>query len=248
MMRSFVGLFLAAVTSAVDPSIVGYYSWNWGPGSTGPPFSNAGVAFTGLTDLNTAISGYTPGAAWCCPQLKGLHYLTLGGGNSAGVFTVPSLQAIAANVSHIVNAGYKGVMFDVEEVTGPSSATVPAFAAAFAACKNLNLTVGVTTSHSAPYQCDSPEDAIALVKAWVVDSNIDILSPQLYSSGQESAPEFAETASCVTQGCTWDLYKGAKAVMAPTIVDVSQYAAVETYFQTNYGIATAGFFQWAQTK
>jgi hypothetical protein len=57
--------------------VVGYYSWNWGSGSTGPPGSNIGIAFTGLVDLSKALSGYTPGAAWCCPDLVGEHFVTV---------------------------------------------------------------------------------------------------------------------------------------------------------------------------
>ena len=70
-------------------------------------------------------------------KFTGTQYITLGGGNSAGLFNVASLKQIATSdsISAIKKAGYEGVMFDVEEVDGPASATVPAFAAAFAACK-----------------------------------------------------------------------------------------------------------------
>ena len=136
-------------------------------------------------------------------------------------------------------------MFDAEEIVGSASAMVPAFHGAFAACKAANLSVGVTTSHSAPYQTDTPADAVALIKAWAADASIDILSPQLYSSGSEAAPEFAETASCKDAGCTWALYTGSKAAFAPSIVDATQLDAVEAYFKP-MGIATAGYFQWAQ--
>ena len=59
-------------------------------------------------------------------------------------------------------------MFDVEEIQGISGTMVPAFAKAFAPVMQVGLRVAVTTSHSAPYQCDTPEDAAALVKAWAV--------------------------------------------------------------------------------
>ena len=113
-------------------------------------------------------------------------------------------------------------MFDAEEIVGSASVMVPAFHGAFAACKAANLSVGVTVSHSAPYQTDTPADAVALIKAWAADASIDILSPQLYSSGSEAAPEFAETASCKDAGCTWALYTGSKAAFAPSIVDATQ--------------------------
>ena len=85
-----------------------------------------------------------------------------------------------------------------------------------------------------------------LVKAWAADANIDILSPQLYSSGSEPAPEFACTSNCVAAGCTWSLYAGAKALFVPSIVDGSQLAAVQKYFTVTHNITTAGFIQWKQ--
>ena len=38
---------------------------------------------------------------------------------------------------------------------------------------------------------DSPEDAVLFVKSWVSDPNIDAISPQLYTDGNESSPDFA---------------------------------------------------------
>lgn len=138
-------------------------------------------------------------------------------------------------------------MFDVEEVQGSAVTTVPAFAAAFRACKAASLKVGVTVSHSAPYQTDTPAVAVALVRAWVADPTIDVLSPQLYSSGQEPKPQFDETKNCKDAGCSWSLYKGARAAFAPSIVDGTQFAAVQEYFAAApYSISTAGYFQWKQ--
>ena len=238
-----------ATTAAHAPvRVKGYYSWNWGKGSS-PAGANNGVAFTGLTDVRTAIAGYPRKGShsWCCPELEGTAWISLGGGNAAGEFTAQSLAAIASksNTSAIIRANYSGVMFDVEEVVGPAETMVPLFAKAFAACKAAGLAVGVTTSHSAPYQTDAPADAVALVKAWAADTNIDILSPQLYSSGSEAAPDFDETASCKDAGCTWELYVGAKAAFAPSIVESSQLDAVTAYFSARK-IQTVGYFEWKQ--
>ena len=238
----------ASTAERAPESVNGYYSWNWGKGSS-PKGANNGVAFTGLINVRRAIAGYprTGAHSWCCPELEGTAWISLGGGNAAGEFTAQSLVAIASksNTSAIVAANYSGVMFDVEEVVGPAATMVPLFAEAFAACKAAGLAVGVTTSHSAPYQTDSPADAVALVKAWAADASIDILSPQLYSSGSEAAPEFDETASCKDAGCTWELYVGAKAAFAPSIVEPSQLDAVTAYF-TAKKIRTVGFFEWKQ--
>ena len=228
--------------------IIGYYSWNWGTGSTGPPNANHGVAFTGLVDVAQAQSGYTPGAAWCCPELKGTRWLSLGGGNSAGMFSKETLNKIVDDAPAINASAYDGVMFDVEEVVGPASVMVGAFGDAFAAVKARGLLVGVTTSHSAPYATDAPADAVAFVRAWAADGRIDVLSPQLYSSGSEAAPELAPTAACAAAGCTWELYRGAKPAIAPSIVDASQYAAAQAFFAANISVKLAGFFEWKQEK
>lgn len=224
---------------------IGYYSWNWGGGSTGPADANAGAAFTGYTDVATAVDYYPEGAAWCCPALKGETWLTLGGGNSAGAFNAAALSSIGIAVDYIKNTTYSGVLFDVEIVTGTSSIMVQAFATAFQSLKEGGLKVGVTTSHSAPYQTDTPQVAVDLIKSWVKDVNIDFLSPQLYSNGNEGSPDFAETNNCKDAGCTWDLYVGMIPKMVPSLVEESHYKATQTFF-ADMGITTEGFFQWRQ--
>jgi len=200
------------------------------------------VAFTGLNDVDQAIAGYTH------PALVGTKWISLGGGNSAGIINVQILEKIATTGPKIKAAGYEGVMFDVEEVYGSHGDIVPAFQKTFANLKGEGLLVGVTTSHSAPYWCYTAEDAIEIVKAWVADDNIDVISPQLYTSGYERAPMFDETGLCVQQGCTWDLYKGFKGKFAPSICTAGQYGAVQSYFSSKYGIECEGFFEWSQRR
>ena len=124
---------------------------------------------------------------------------------------------------------------------------IPAFAASFAKVQAAGLAVIVTMSGSAPFSCDTPQDAVDLVKAWVQDSNIDILSPKLYSVGNETKPEFDETSSCLSAGCTWKLYEKCKPTFAPVIVTATHYEAAKEYFDKNNKINTGGFIQWAQT-
>merc|ERR1719191_2080754 len=135
LLTIFVQLCFGRNSVDQDAEIIGYYSWGWGAGSFGPPGANAGAAFTGYTDVKTAIDYYTEGASWCCPALVGTKYLTLGGGNAAGVFTAASLNNIASSGSKIKQGGYEGVMFDVEEIQGSSSTMAPLFSKAFAALK-----------------------------------------------------------------------------------------------------------------
>lgn len=207
-----------------------------------------GCSFTGQVNVDQAIAGYTEGAAWCCPELAGQKLLTLGGGNSAGLFTASTLSAIAADVDKIKAAGFQGVMYDVEEVVGPSSTMSNLFAESFAAVKRAGLIVAVTTSHSAPYQCDTPQDAVDILKAWCADPNIDVISPQLYSTGREGKPELAETNFCKDAGCTWDLYANCKAEIAPSIVEPSHYAESRDFFKSTVGRSTKGYFMWDQRK
>ena len=143
--------------SDMDSSmIIGYYSWNWGTGSKGPANSTVGVAFAGYTDIPKAIAYYPPGAAWCCPVLKGdpNPWISIGGGNSAGVFDKASMEEMMETMDQIPNnnvSNYSGIVFDVEEVDGSSAVLIPLFQQLFSKAKGLNLTVVVTTSHSAPY-------------------------------------------------------------------------------------------------
>ena len=112
-------------------------------------------------------------------------------------------------------------MFDAEHIVGSSSTMIPLFASAFQTAKSLGLTVAITVSHSAPYITDTPADGTAFVTAWAADTNIDIISPQVYSSGTESSPDFAETNNCKAAGCLWTLYQNSKPKFVPSIVEAS---------------------------
>jgi len=221
---------------------MGYYSWNWGAGSVGPPGATHGVAFAGYPDVQRSIDAYK--YSWCCPALLGAKLLDLGGGNSQGAWSAQLLQNVVRDVSLVRPAGYDGIMFDVEEVQGDES-IVSDFAAAFAATKAAGLQCHVTTSHSAPYKADSPAVSVALIKAWVTDANIDSLSPQIY--GDQQGPNFAETNFCKAQGCTWELYRGTNVTIAPSLFVRSNYAAAQRWFKENLDIELGGYFEWTQT-
>jgi len=222
-----------------SPKIVGYYSLSWGPGSRGPSDATMGVAFSGWVNPQQAISDYRG------PALKGVRYCSVGGGNNNGLFTVDRIEKITASCNLFTQAGYQGICYDVEEVRGNGESLVKAFAESFATCKASGLKIFLTTSHSAPYKTDTPQDAVKLVKSWVKDVNIDILSPQLYSSGRETKPDFAETNNCKSVGCTWDIWQGSKAVIAPSLAYGNQYLqAVKGFSERN--ITIEGYVQWAQ--
>merc|ERR1719217_1042656 len=100
---------------------------------------------------------------------------------------------------------------------------------AFAACKQAGLLVMVTTSHSAPYATATASSKLALLDAWVKSKNIDLFSPQLYTSGHEKIPEF-EITPCDGSACTYEHLKPMKAKWAPSLSSKSAYPATKKFF------------------
>ena len=197
--------------------IKGYYSWNWETRSYGPSGANVGVAFTGYVDVAKAVALYVFGTnPDLVPSYLGKPYITIGGGNEYGNFTVDALTNIT-NSFDLITPDYSGIIFDVEIANGASDLVV-AFQETFKAAKAKDLQVGVTLPHTAPTVTDTPQIAIDLVTSWVQDENIDFISPQLYSVGNETLPNFGYTAQC-NPDCSWDLYKGLTPKFVPSIVD-----------------------------
>ena len=221
----------APLTSRVaDLLTVGYYSFSWTPGGGSPPGTTIGIAFSGWGTVSAALQA-GPAAGALAGTTK---YLSLGGGNKHGVLSVAMLRGFASSIPAIKGAGFNGVCFDVEE-SHDETQMIPAMEAAFASCKAAGLRVYVTTSHSAPVRSSAPG---ALVASWVANSNIDILSPQLYTSGKEKSPQFDTTG-----GVAWSSWQGARAVILPSLVDGSHYASTKAFFRSQ-GISIGGYVQW----
>lgn len=234
------------VTTIKADDYCGYYSWSWASGSQGPPCANHGVAFTGWPTIPQSINDWNNGHG---QQLKGTKWLSVGGGNHNGIFNANNVDSIISDCTSLmlVSLGWDGIMFDVETVSDSSSIMIPKFDAAFAACKQAGLRVGITVSHSAPFSTPTPQDAVDLVKSWCQNGqNVEVISPQLYSTGLETTPEFAPTFSCASAGCGWDLYKDCQPKLAPSIVAENQYEQVKEWVANELGLQSAGFFQWAQ--
>jgi len=127
-------------------------------------------------------------------------------------------------------------VFDIEECS--SSGLAENFASAFRAAKVAGLTVLVTVSHSAPYGCG---DSDVLMKAFFDNDDVDILSPQLYTSGNEDQPEF--DAGKVS----WDDWTGSKGRFVPSLgckaVANGGYASTKEFF-SQYNLATTGYIVW----
>eukprot|EP01059_Diplonema_ambulator_P012390 TRINITY_DN226_c0_g1_i1.p1 TRINITY_DN226_c0_g1~~TRINITY_DN226_c0_g1_i1.p1 ORF type:complete len:702 (+),score=243.62 TRINITY_DN226_c0_g1_i1:102-2108(+) len=212
--------------------MIGYWDWDWGSGSKGPPGANTQVGFTGLIDVNQCLM-YSPQ-----PKAGMNNLLSVGGGNAGGMWSAAALNSVSNKTWHgeVLKAGYQGIAFDIEVCSG----VVPpsAFTAAFAAIKASNLTIMVSVSHTAPYDCTNKVD---LMTAFIPDSNIDYMSPQLYSSGTESAPSFD------WDGVPFTAFQKMPPTMkmVPSIVTYTQYPAVQSFF-ANLSIPLYGYVQWQQ--
>jgi len=204
------------------------YVWTWGGGIT-PGSLNAGVAFSGEIDPAAAIGA----SAAVFSKLPGTKWISIGGGNAAGRWSQGALSKLTS-YCHAKNfSGYSGVVFDVEE---GDSGLSGAFGTAINACKGAGYQVLVTISHSCPYGIS---DGQALMRTFFTNRNIDYISPQLYSSGNEGANDYG------TNGFAWSNFVGMAPKMAPSIVTGSYYADAQRYFG-NIGVTCQGYVQWAQ--
>ena len=140
--------------------------------------------------------------------------------------------------------------FDIELTQGGEE-LVTEFEKAYAACHASGLLVMITTSHSAPYAASSNHAKQLFVDSWVKSKNIDIFSPQLYTSGYEANADFGQTPCSPQDGifdskCSWERLAPMKALWAPSLKDVTHYQPTKEYF-AKAGIKTHGFVQWADS-
>ena len=88
----------------------------------------------------------------------------------------------------------------------------------------------------------SDSSKIALVDSWIKSDDIDLFSPQLYTSGNEKEPEF-DITPCTGDVCTYERLQPMKAKWVPSLHDKSQYPKVKKFFASK-GIETSGFIVW----
>ena len=223
-----------------DANNMGYWDWTWS-GTACPNNATLSIAFSGWADVDTALADSSNVQS----SLVGTKYLCIGGGNNNGRFNVTVLNDINNAIQAGKLAGYDGIAYDVE---GGDSGLSQAFTNSFKTAKENGFKVLVTVSHSAPYGIT---DADTLMKAFFADNNIDILSPQLYSTGEEGSNEYATTSGTTT---TWADYATSKAAVVPSIIHSSWYNDPESpnnstdakaYFEEQ-GVELQGYIQWQQ--
>jgi len=211
-----------------DASVLGYWCWSWDAGSA-PAGANLGIAFSGWVSPDEALSN----SLAVVNQLQGKKFICLGGGNSSGAWSNDAVNAVTQAIEANRFASYHGIAYDIEEGSAGLEAQ---FAASFAAAKAKGMTVLVTVSHSCPYGIT---DAVSLMNSFFANRDIDLLSPQLYTTGQETSNDY--TALNVP----WSAYAQAQAAIVPSLVRANLYPSAQSYF-ADQGVTLGGFVQWAQ--
>jgi hypothetical protein len=226
-----------AFVKAQSSSVNGFYWLSWEAASTSkmPANTNLCACFSGWISIREALRDCA-NVKVKLSQFHGKKYLSFGGGNKNGRWTLAALINLDSGIKSKQLAGWNGIVYDIEE---GDSGLAAAFATSFATAKANGLGVLVTVSHSQPY---AVSDAPALMKSFFSNSNIDYLSPQLYTTGSETKNDYTDL------GTSWKAYAAAKAKIVPSVVLGSRdFPTAKTYF-TKFGIKLAGFMQWAQRK
>lgn len=188
------------------------------------------VAFSGWADISSAKGD----SSTVLGQAVGDAYIALGGGNEHGSFSSDSLAAATTAINNDELQDWAGLALDVEYCN--ASGLASSFQGVLAAAKSKGMKTLVTVSHSAPVGCP---DQDALMDAFFQDANIDFLSPQLYTTGTETSPDFSVTSG---SDITFDMYENARGAFLPSIVSASQFDAVVAQFPN---LAVDGFVQWS---
>jgi len=72
------------------------------------------------------------------------------------------------------------------------------------------------------------------------NANINYLSPQLYTYGNETKNDYT-----ITAGVSWRSYNTSRAKIVPSMVYASYYSDAVSYFNSQ-GVTLDGYIQWAQ--
>ncbi len=207
--------------------IKGYWLWTWsGEGGSNPSeINDIGIRFGGESPKTAIDNNINMVSSLTSARQK---FLNLGGGDNSGIWQLSDFSYINNNLSNIKSKGWDGVCFDIEVCTQGVS-FVNAFADCFAKCKANGLKVLVTISHVMPYACQSGAgQGMDLINAWIKDSNIDYISPQLYGPDGKTV-----------EPTNLSVFSNAYAKIIPSIPYDSDWDKIQ-----NLGIQPAGYLTW----
>ena len=209
--------------------MVGYWDQGW-RNVTPPSEANLSIGFMGYSDVITALEDNKK----LINRMVGQKYLAIGGGNEKGKFTPLAIKKISKAIREKRFSGYQGVAFDIEVCEG--NHLIKYFSEVFSVAQKNKLMVLVTISHSEPYAC---KDSKNLMMAILNDRNINFISPQLYTTGQEKKNNF------ISIGTHWEIYQKTKAEILPSIVHPSLYPEAKKFFISK-GVKVRGFIKWGK--
>lgn len=212
-----------------EAEYMGYWDWTWSKSKV-LAGANISIAFSGWANIDNAVNE----SARLKSRLPGEKYISLGGGSKkTGAFTQSFLTDIDNAIRNGTFAGYDGLAYDIEVGDGGLG---DAFAQSFKLAKEHGFKVLVTISHSAPYGIPGAAD---LMQGFFSDGNIDLISPQLYTTGKETSNSYEDPQ------LSWSAYADSKAKIVLSIVNASMYPDGEAYF-AQQGVTTCGYIQWQQ--
>jgi len=211
---------------------IGYYRQTWAtPSNTLPPGMNIGIAFNGWVDPTTAVQQSSPVFS-SLPN----PYISLGGGNDDGSWSVQSIADVNNAIAAGTFSGYAGLCYDIEQ---GATGLADLFEQSFAKAKGAGFKVLVTTSHSGPYGIG---DAVTVMDQIFASSNVDYVSPQLYTSGTETTNDYTTSGSV-----PWSSWQNSKANILLSIPQATLWGCGNTYFTTTLGFPPAkiqGYIVW----
>lgn len=204
----------------------GYYKWTWSSNQVPSGSWDIGILFGGEVPKQAIDININKAST----ITAGKKFLNLGGGIESGIWNITDFDYINQKLPDIKKAGWDGLCFDVE-VCPPDVSFVDAFKNCFAKCKQAGLQVLVTMSHTNPYECHTGAgQGMDLVNAWISDSNIDYISPQLYSKGDVLEPS------------DLSMFKSVESKILPSVPNVSDWDGLNS----KTGINNAGYIIWQQ--
>lgn len=209
-----------------NPEVRGYYELTW-TASTPQADASHAVAFSGWVNVNNAI--YESDQKYS--SLVGSKYISFGGGNANGYWTTSAISSINNAISSGTLQHYDGICYDIEEGNAGLSS---AFEQSFQIAKQTGFSVLVTISHSAPY---GVSDKTQVMDTILSSSNVDYVSPQLYTTGQETQNDYA------TSGYGWSNYANRQPKIIVSITQSNLFSDAESTFST-YGVSLAGYILW----
>jgi hypothetical protein len=224
----------SSTINSASTEVVGYYQQTW---LSRQPIPNANLAvnFGGSADTDTALSD----AQQSYYRLKGAKWISIGGGNSNGRWTASTIVKLnsAINSGKIKKAGYVGICYDIEEA---DAGLASAFAKSFSTAKASQLGVLVTVSYQASYGL---QDGASVMRAIFASSDVDYLSPQLYTTGKETKNDYSLNKDGTNSQITWESYSAAHAQIVPSIANAG-LASDSSIFFAKIGITTHGYLSW----